>query len=284
MTLRRVLALVMTAVAVMTSAGAAMAAAPAAPSSTKQCVALVVDGRALGSDVSTSCVTVRRDATGVDVLQAAGHTVGFRNDGLLCTIDGLPKTGCTDIDDSHYWAYFHRAPGSTHWVYSSEGASTYEPESDSTEGWVYDNGKALTPENVPFAQICRCQPAPSPTPTHAVTHSPTPKPPTSPTHHPTPSATPTPTPTPTTVTPSPTPSKTHPARRRHRPSSVTSLLTATITATPRPAPTPSPTSVALAGAVTPPSNGHGLVDLLVVLIIVAALGTAAALRSRRRTS
>jgi hypothetical protein len=282
MRIRRGLALVMTAVAVMTSAGAVMAVAPAAASSAKQCVALVVDGRALGSDVSTSCVTVHRDATGVDVLQSAGHTLTFRNDGLLCTIDGLPKTGCTDIDDSHYWSYFHRAPGSTRWVFSSEGASTYEPTEDSTEGWVYDNGKALTPDNVPFAQICRCQPAPSPTPTHAVTHSPTSTPSTSPTRHPT--ASPSPSPSPSTVTPSSTPSKSHPARRRHRPSSVTSLSTATITAPPRPTPTPSPTSVALAGAVKPPSNGHGLLDLLVVLIIVAALGTAAALRSRRQRS
>ena len=54
-----------------------------------------------------------KGATGVDVLEAGGHTVGFRHDGLVCTIDGLPKTGCAAVDDTHYWAYFHRAPGAT---------------------------------------------------------------------------------------------------------------------------------------------------------------------------
>ncbi len=120
--------------------------------------------RSIGSDVSTTCAKVPKGATGVDVLQAGGHTIGFRNDGLVCTIDGLPKSGCAGVDDTHYWAYFHRAPGATKWIYSSEGPATYQPANDSTEGWVYDNGKALTPENVPYDQICK-------TKRQAVTHA-----------------------------------------------------------------------------------------------------------------
>jgi hypothetical protein len=143
----------------------------AASSQTKKtiCVALIVDGRSLGSNVRTDCAKVPPGSTGIDVLQAAGHSVGFRSDGLLCTIDGLPKTGCAAVNDTHYWAYFHRAPGTTAWTYSSEGASTYQPKNDSTEGWVYDNGKTLTPKNVPYAQICPPTTSASPTPTATAT-------------------------------------------------------------------------------------------------------------------
>src|SRR5581483_730534 len=159
---RRVALLLVTVLATATGGlGVTAARAASASSDTtspKICVALVVDGRSLGSDVSTACAKVSKGSTGVDVLQAAGHRVTFRNDGLLCTIDGLPKSGCSDVDDSHYWAYFHRAPGSHSWVYSNEGPSTYQPANDSTDGWVYDNGKALKPDNVPYSKICKPEP------------------------------------------------------------------------------------------------------------------------------
>jgi hypothetical protein len=260
---RRGLALVMTVAAlatVVTGAAAATAGASAKPTI---CVALVVDARSIGSDVSTSCAKVPKGATGIDVLEAGGHRVGFRSDGLLCTIDGLPKGGCADVNDTHYWAYFHRSPGATKWTYSSEGASTYQPVNDSTEGWVYDNGTALTPENVPYAQICKPTAKPTPTatatPTH-VAHSPTPTP-----------------------TPTPRPSKS-PAGRHHsasptaRPTPTTRAVAAT---SPSLSPSPSTTSAALAGAVPPPSNHHGWLDLLIGLVVVAAIGISAAVRFRR---
>jgi hypothetical protein len=265
---RRGLALVMTLLAsatVMTSAAAATAAAKPTI-----CVALVVDGRAIGSDVSTTCAKVSKGATGVDVLQAGGHTVGFRSDGLLCTIDGLPKGGCATVDDSHYWAYFHRSPGATRWVYSNEGASTYQPVNDSTDGWVYDNGKARTPENIRYAQICKHEvpSTPAPTPT-------TPRP----THTSSAAASPTrpPHPASTTHPPSPTPTATT-SHRRHHATSTAPTQSAVVVS---PAPSVSPTNAALAGAVTPPPSHHGWLGLLIGVVVVGGLGAAAAVRFRR---
>src|SRR4051812_32541709 len=143
---RRIALLLVTALAAATGslgATSARATGSTAASGHTICVALVVDGRSLGSNVSTSCAKVSKGSTGVDVLRAAGHRLTFRNDGLVCAIDGLPKGGCSGVDENHYWAYFHRAPGSTTWSYSSEGPSTYQPANASTDGWVYDDGNAL---------------------------------------------------------------------------------------------------------------------------------------------
>jgi hypothetical protein len=255
---------------VMTSATAATLPAAMTAAKPKICVALVVDGRALGSNVSTTCAKVTKGATGIDVLEAGGHTVGFRSDGLLCTIDGLPKSGCAGVDDSHYWAYFHRAPGTTKWVYSSEGASTYQPANDSTDGWVYDDGKALTPEDVPYAAICKPKPKTRTTPSPTASRSVAP----TPSHHPT-SA-------PATTLPTKTATATSAARpKRHRHHAATLASSQPSTTSPSPASTPTPTSAALAGAVKPASNHHGWLDLLIGLIVVAALGISAAARFRR---
>jgi hypothetical protein len=260
---RRVALALVVAFAATTSGVGATAAR--ASDSHKICVALVLDGRALGSDVSTSCAKVRKGATGVDVLQAAGHRVTFRNDGLLCTIDGLPKTGCADIDDTHYWAYFHRAPGKTRWTYSTEGSSTYQPVNDSTEGWVYDNGSARTPENIPYSQICTSEP-PKTTPTPAP----------APTHHQRPQSSSTPSAA-TSAKPShsATATPSHSSRHHHR------KPAGTLSATHLPTPSDSPSSAALTGGAPSDSNHHGLLDLLVGLAVVAGLGGLAAVRFRR---
>jgi hypothetical protein len=260
----------LTTVPASATAAHAASASGASGSSKKPtiCVALVVDGRSLGSNVTTTCAKVPKGSTGVDVLEAGGHSVSFRNDGLLCTIDGLPKSGCAGVDDTHYWAYFHRAPGSTKWVYSSEGASTYQPVNDSTEGWVYDNGKSLTPENVPYSQICTTKTSPKPTTSPSPHRSATPPPA---------SATATSTPA-TTPTPTPSHSRRHRSPRPHHSSSPvgpTSAISASSS------PRASTTSAALAGAIKPPANHHGWLDLLIGLIVVAAVGIAALVRFRR---
>src|SRR5581483_4453361 len=122
---------------------AAGGAAPAAASGTI-CVALVVDATSLGGRVSTGCVTVPKGSTGATVLQK-NHRVTYRSDGLICAIDGRPKSGCKAVDDSHYWAYFHRSPGSSSWTYSTAGSGSYRPANRSTEGWVYDDGTSRQP-------------------------------------------------------------------------------------------------------------------------------------------
>jgi hypothetical protein len=261
MKVRRGFALGIAVVALATVTPSAAATAAAGKAKPTICVALVVDGRALGSDVSTACATVPRGATGIDVLEAAGHRVGFRGDGLLCTIDGLPKTGCADIDDSHYWAYFHRAPGSTNWVYSSEGPSTYQPVNDSAEGWVFDDGSTLTPKNVPYATICKANKA-------------------SPSAHPTT--------TPARGSPSAgvsvaaTPHATKPAGAHHHstprsdPSTTARPATAVV-----PSPSASSSAQQLAGAVGPAPHHRAWLGLVIGLILVLGLGGLAALRFRR---
>lgn len=251
--------------------------------SAKICVALVVDARSIGSDVSTSCAKVAKGSTGVQVLQAAGHSLAFRSDGLLCTIDGLPKSGCSAVDDTHFWAYWHRAPGSTTWTYSSEGAATYEPVNASTEGWVYDNGTKISPQNVPYAKICTASAKPSPkatptpTPSRKASHSPQP--------HvsgpPGPSTSPKPR---TSASTSP-----HPTRNGHRPGSGHSTPPASIRPTPDASaslgatPTTSPSSVILAGgSASSGSGGHGVLDLVLVLAVVTVLGAGAVVATRRR--
>jgi cell division septation protein DedD len=255
----------------LAAATGTIGASTARASSTTICVALIVDGRALGSDVSSSCATVNQGATGVGVLRAAGHSVGFRSDGLICTIDGLPKSGCADVDDSHYWAYFHRAPGKTSWTYSTEGPSTYRPANTATEGWIYRDGGALTPpDNVPYTQICKTKPTPKPTPTP--THSA--KPSHKPTHYPTVRTTQHST-APSRPTPTPTPSKSdrrHDHGRNHHPQPPNN-----ITASFGPGPTPA----ALSGGAPPPSNHHGPLGLIIGLVVVGGLGGLAAYRFRR---
>lgn len=177
MRLTRVLRTTVAVVAVAAPAFLVVTAFPAATASARSsiCVALVVDARTLGGPTASDCATVPSGSSGYDVLRAAGHTVGFRQDGIICTIDDRPADGCAATDAEHYWAYFHRAPHSSHWTYSDEGATTYEPDADSTEGWVWRDGSDATPQNVPYDDICKNKtsqtPAASPRPTTTRTRS-----------------------------------------------------------------------------------------------------------------
>lgn len=279
MTLRRRFALLLTVALTAAVSGAGTTTAAQASGGTI-CVALVVDGTPLGSNVSTSCAKVAKGATGIDVLQAAGHTVGFRNDGLVCTIDGLPKTGCSAVDDSHFWAYFHRAPGKTSWTYSTEGPSTYRPVNASTEGWVYRDGTDATPANVPYSQICKTKPtpSPSPTPSHKPSHHPSASP--TPAHH-AHAATAKPSATPSSG-PTRSPSRHHPTAHGRRPLHHHRATSPPGHAANSAAPTISPSSAALVGGSTSSSSGGGSsAGLIIGLVAVLLLGGAAAYRFRR---
>jgi hypothetical protein len=279
-------------------------AAARTPHSAHQiCVALVVDARALGAGVNTTCAKVPAGATGLDVLQAGGHRIGFRRDGLICTIDGLPATGCAAVDDSHYWAYFHRAPGSTQWTYSTEGAATFQPANASTEGWVYNDGTSLTPDNIPYRKICPPSVTPpsataTPSASRSAPASSGASPQTS--HHLSPSAgdrtgsptdsanavhTQSPPSTSPTVEPSPPtsrpPGAAHPARH----ASATGNPSATASASASTA----PTQVALSGSSGSGSGGSAgsaghIAGLIIGIVVVAGLGILAALRLRRSRS
>ncbi|HVU60998.1 MAG TPA: hypothetical protein VHA79_06765 [Mycobacteriales bacterium] len=246
--------------------------AAASPGTTTTiCVGLIIDSHAIGGSVSDRCVNVRAGATGVGVLEAAGHSVTFRRDGLLCTIDGVPSSGCDDIDNTHYWAYFHRAPDATTWSYSNDNMSTYKPVNRSTEGWVYDNGTALTPTNVPAGQMCAGllkpsrSPAPQPTKTHrAATH------PRSPSASPKGSA-------PRSMPPTSTPTKSH---RRHHPASSAAPTASDASATP--SIETSPSATAAAGDTAGTSGGGSATGVIAAAAVVAVIAGATVVGARRR--
>jgi hypothetical protein len=260
---------------VLATTTSALGAGAAQASSSTICVGLVLDGRTLGGDVSTGCATVKHGATGVDVLEALGHTVGFRQDGLICTIDDQPASGCSAVDDTHYWAYFHRAPGATSWTYSTEGASTYQPPNASTEGWVYRDGGALTPpENVPYSKVCATKATPSPTP-HPTRSTRTPKPASPHRTHRASAAPPTP-----SATPSPTATRRHHhGQHRHGPGRQPTNKASSSPGLPLTRP-PSPSGSPIANPGTAHSGGPGTA-LVVGIVIVVAIGGLAALRFRR---
>ncbi len=124
-------------------------APPAAAAS--PCVALVVD-RSPGN-YGTTCVTWSAGLTGLGVLARGGHPVQFRQDGLVCKIDGYPGGACR-ADATHYWSYWHRSPGSSGWTYSNSGPASYQPAVGASEGWAYQDGASRQPANVSFPAIC----------------------------------------------------------------------------------------------------------------------------------
>ncbi|HWC34312.1 MAG TPA: hypothetical protein VG650_05730 [Mycobacteriales bacterium] len=236
------------------------------------CVGLVIDSRSIGGSVRDGCVNVKPATTGVGVLEAAGHSLTFRRDGLLCTIDDVPSSGCSNVDDTHYWAYFHRAPDSTSWSYSNEGMSTYEPANRSTEGWVYDDGSSLQPKNIPASQICAglVKPTVTPTPT-----------PTKPHHTAVASQSPT---TSTSPTGSGTsrPATAETGRPRHTPRASRGAGRPTAPAT-----SPLPAASATAGSGADPgssgASGHGsATGALVAAGVIAVLAGATVIGARRR--
>lgn len=186
MTLRRPLpgALLVLGVA-LAPAGIPTPAAAAA----RRCVAVIVDS---GSGLSGRCTDWSSGMTGLEALSATGHSFRYAPSGLICAIDGFPAD-CR-VDPTHYWSYWHRSPGGTAWSYSNEGAGTYRPAVNSTEGWAYQNGSSRQPRTITFAAICpTAAPAPSPTASPSQPPVPTPQPTTRPTSRPT-SGPPTPAP------------------------------------------------------------------------------------------
>jgi hypothetical protein len=160
--------------AVLAAVTLPVAVAPAsvgAAAPTRICVALIVDFGDLGGGVHSTCAKVHKGATGYDVLSSGGHTFAICSNGVLGSIDGKPSDGCTEKDDSvHFWSYWHRAPGSTRWTYSTEGGGTYQPANASTEGWHWMKSP---PANVSYSSICPpASPSPSPSASAAPRASP----------------------------------------------------------------------------------------------------------------
>jgi hypothetical protein len=147
--------------ALLGGAGSAVAVTlvlgPTAPvpaaAATRPCVGMVVDGRLAGGSLRTGCAP-GDPGSGLEALTDAGFSYAFvpRQPGQVCQIDGLPE--CSRNGSDTYWSYWHRAKGSHGWVYSGEGAATYDPEPGDTEAWVWQEGGKRTPPDIAFGTLC----------------------------------------------------------------------------------------------------------------------------------
>jgi hypothetical protein len=244
---------------------AAVAAASAA-SAARPCVGMIVDGRLAGGGLRTGCAA-GDPRSGLEALTDAGFSYAFvpRQPGQVCQIDGLPE--CSRNGNETYWSYWHRARGSHRWVYSGEGAATYDPEPGDTEAWVWQEGGKRLPPDIAFGTLCP-QAAPAAQPTATPTRKPTAAPSRKPTYPPTAGAT----------------------ASTARPSAAVEATTPTTPATASTPTTPATTSPPpTATRAVPVSNnrdrsGPPWAGLAVGAAAVALLGGAAAVRSRRTGS
>jgi hypothetical protein len=164
--------------ALLGGAGALLAATtlgPAAPAyaATAPCVAVVVDARLAGGPLRTACAK-GDPSSGLAALTKAGFSYAFlpQQPGEVCQIDAMPA--CTRTSTTTYWSYWHRAKGSSHWVYSTEGAATFDPAPGSTEAWVWQEGGKRQPPDLSFRSICPATTSsPSPSPSQPNTATPT---------------------------------------------------------------------------------------------------------------
>jgi hypothetical protein len=259
------------ALAVFAVAGFVPAAASGGRAPETICVGLVIDAHALDAGVSATCVNVKDGTTGTGVLEAAGHKLTFRGDGLLCTIDGMPETGCNRVDNLHFWTYYHRAPDAANWTYATDNMSTYEPDNRETEGWAYSDGTRERPKNIPAAEICDglvkpvATPTPSPKPTrHGAGHK-----------SPKPSATAS-----MTAAATPTPSVTPTKQRRHpRPRSATPIPP---DATSTPNSELNPATTAFGSDADKPDGNGSATGAIIAAGVIAVLAVAAVVGARRR--
>ncbi len=132
-------------------------------------VAFVVDLG--GGNVKTACVKVPSTDNEYAALaaftQQENETAPTYNDsGLLCSIAGVPATGCGQAVDGRYiyWSYWHGDSGS--WMYSNAGASglvhtcNTQGQDCDVEGWKFENPGAGNPTDPPpgtapdYAAIC----------------------------------------------------------------------------------------------------------------------------------
>ena len=279
-------------------------------------VSVVIDAGDTGP--SQVCVAVAAGSTGADVLVERSRRLGtppprWDGSGLLCAIDGHPETGCGErtSDGYRYWSYWSGDTGT--WSYSPIGPATRRMTPGSVEGWHFVEGAGNPTDPPPRAAATHagvCGDAPT------TTRPPAPGPAT--TTPPAPAPGPVATTAPTAGDGSAAPGATAPSSGGAAPGAPGAGAT---TGTGAPAGSPPPTSddggpgdaaARTAGAAAPgsapsegsrsdrggsgaeqaaglpaaasaaPDTGGGLPASTVVgLVLVAALGGGAALRSRR---
>jgi hypothetical protein len=189
--------------------------------------------------------------------------------GAVCRINGYPRSancGAMPPADA-YWAYFHAQPGG-HWVYSTEGADSYDPRPGSVEGWRFKGSASKPPSSAPPKVAAAPSVVPRPT------RKPTRKPTAAPTRASASASMP--------ATPSPTaPAATRKASRAPRPvatgttaPTATPLATASAQAFDEPGPV---TAAKDAGS----SGGLSWIWGVVLVVVLAGVGGTVALRRRQ---
>ena len=270
--------------ALLGGAGSAVAVAlvlgPTAPvpaaAATRPCVGMIVDGRLAGGSLRTGCAT-GDPRSGLAALTDAGFSYAFvpRQPGQVCQIDGLPE--CSRNGSDTYWSYWHRTKGTHRWIYSGEGAATYDPEPGDTEAWVWQEGGKRQPPDIAFGTLCPQAAATDLEPSDPPMQAPTAK------------QTTTASPTGTAdVQPLPDLTTTPPALK---PSPATATSTEASTTPPTAASTSPPTTTAAATSESSPhaspvastddGGGPPWAGLAVGVAVVALLGGAAVARARR---
>lgn len=249
---------------------------PAAPASaaTTPCVGVIVDGRLAGGGLRTSCAKGDPDS-GLEALTKAGVSYAFvpRQPGQICQLDGFPE--CSRNSADTYWSYWWRAPGSSRWVYATQGAGSHDPEPGAVEAWVWQEGGRQEPPDIAFGTLCP-QASQSAKPTGSPTGAADPEP------------IPDTTRTKDLATPGPTVSATEPAKPSKRATTSTPPPTSS-----SPAASTDPTTDPASTSAAPSSNAAGpsdddddggrppLAGLAIGTVLVAGLGGAALVRSRR---
>jgi len=204
-------------------------------------------------------------SSGYDALSAAGfHVTPAQGTGAgaVCRINSYPSgANCGAMPPANaYWAYFHARPGGS-WSYSTEGGGTYDPAPGTVEGWRFNSGDGV--EKRPPSVAPPSGPAATPT------RKPTTKTSRTPSSRPTATAT-------ATTTPSPTATPTARPTRKH-----TAALAAPVTtpaATPQTFAEPGPVDADVASSA---GGGTSWIWGVVLVGLVAAVGTGVALRRRR---
>ena len=146
----------------------------AAGAATEVAVAFVVDLGPSGGEV-TGCVRVpasdnRYQALGAFLSQKGLAQPTYAASGLLCSINGIPASGCGETVPGGYiyWAYY--VGSGSRWIYSSTGAAAPVGPAD-VEGWRFQDPGTGHPNDPPpatkprYAAICPTPPPPTTTTT-----------------------------------------------------------------------------------------------------------------------
>ena len=163
----------------------------AAAATTQVSVAFVIDFGG-SAKVDVGCVKVPNTDNEYQALLAFTQQEDvapptYANSGLLCSIGGIPSSGCGQADNGGYiyWSYWLGDPQNESWSYAQTGAGGTVHSCDAqgqncdVEGWRFEdpgkgNGTDPPPEApADYAAICTDSPPPTTTTTSTVSTTPT---------------------------------------------------------------------------------------------------------------